>query len=130
MTWLILRDLDIFPPDHHRLVVCQRDLSFEIMEGKTERHHEFTVDMWTGKSWGRLGGGKYLKWAAIPPARMMFSTAKKPTPNEHIFLCVTIPQYFGVRVGRFNRHWELYSDLLGTWVTVPSSFIEGWLPLH
>lgn len=130
MTWLILRDLDIFPPDHHRAVVCQRDMNLEVINGQKERRNQFVVDSWTGKSWGRVGGGKYIKWAAIPPAGMMVPPTTKPPVDEHIILCVTITQYFGVKIGRYRKQWEVYSDLLGDWVVVPASYVEGWLPLH
>ena len=127
--WLILRDLDIFPPNHHQLVVCQRDLSVEIMSGQKERRHEYVIDHWTGRSWGRVGTGKYLKWSAVPPASAMISSDIRPVNNNHIIICCRMPQFFGIRIGKYEGGWRIYSDILVDWINVSGSYVEGWLPL-
>ena len=129
--WLLLRDVDVFPPAPHTSVICQRDLSFEIMSGQCERRSEFTIDQFTGRSWGRVGTGRYLKWGSIPPSGMMIAPAKLPEPGSQILICSTILPYFGPKIGKFSNdgNWYVRSDILNDWVAMPSAYIQGWLNL-
>ena len=129
------RDMAVFKPEHHRLVLCCRDMSLDVIEGHKERRNQYIVDMYTGVSWGRLGGGKYTKWSSLPPAGMMLSPLReRPRPDKHIVICSKISQYHGPRLGRVHADsnqilWQLFSDQLNDWISLPISYIEGWLPL-
>lgn len=133
--WLLLRDMAVFRPDHHRMVVCQRDTELEILEGHKERRNKFVVDSFSGLSWGRLGSGVYTKWSTIPPAGMMQKTSThRPKPDKHVVICCLVPQYSGVKIGRIHAdnsdlYWQVFSDLSNDWVAIPASYIEGWLDL-
>lgn len=129
--WMLLRDLDVFPPAPHTLVLCQRDLSWEIMEDRKERRHEFVVDHFSGKTWGRIGAGHYIKWSSIPPAGMMVSPNKIPSPNKLVVVCCSATKFSGVRIGRVNYEgvWQIYGDILGDWIAIPAAYMEGWLAL-
>jgi hypothetical protein len=131
IRWLILRDADIFPPPPHTSVVCQRDLSFEIMAGQKERRHEFVVDQHNGKNWGRVGTGHYTKWSPCPPVGMSRSPLKLSEPNKPVVIYVTLTQYFGLRIGKLSdeRNWMIYADTLNDWIGIPVSYISGWLAL-
>ena len=129
--WLVLRDLAVFPPAFHTSVVCQRDMGLEVLGGQKERRQEWVVDSFTGKSWGRVGTGKYLKWSPCPPAGMMRSPQSPPPTDKLLIVCCTVPKYFGIRIGRFSKgRWEIHSDILSNFVIVPNGYVEGylWLP--
>ena len=129
--WLILRDLDVFPPPFHTSILCQRDLSVEIIQGQKERRHEWVIDAWSGKSFGRRGSGRYRKWSTVPPAGMARSPLKNPEPEKMVVVYVTLSKYFGLRIGRmtYNGMWEIFADSVGDWVSIPVGYLEGWLPL-
>lgn len=131
VRWLVLRDADVFPPPPHTSVVCQRDLSLEIMTGQRERRHEFVVDQSNGRTWGRLGTGRYLRWSNCPPVGMTRSPLQLPEPNKPVIIYVNITQYFGLRVGKMDYQgiWMIYSDTLNNWIAIPVSYISGWLAL-
>lgn len=129
---MVLRDADVFPPAPHTSVLCQRDMSLEILEGRRERRDEFIVDSFTGKSWGRIGTGRYLKWSNIPPSGMMRSPLKLPEPNKTVIICSLIPQYYGLKIGKMSYEgaWSFYSDILSDWIVIPVGYIEGWLAIN
>jgi hypothetical protein len=128
--WMVLRDTAVFPAPFHTSVVCERDMALEIISGQKERRNTFVIDQWTGRSWGRVGSGRYLKWSHIVPAGMMRSPSILPESDKHIIICSLVPQFFGVRIGRFhNKSWELFSDTLGNWIVIPDKYVQGWLVL-
>ncbi len=133
--WLLLRDISVFRPDHYKVVICERDTSLEVIEGHRERRNTYVVDMFTGRSWGRIGSGQYLKWSSIPPAGMLLSSSEhRPMPDKHIVICSKVPQYFGPRIGRVHADsnqllWQIFSDTSNSWIGIPASYIEGWLNL-
>lgn len=127
--------MSVFKPEHHRLVICKRNMDREILEGHKERRNQYTVDMFSGLSWGRLGTGEYDAWSTIPPAGMMLSPVReRPRPDRPIVISCRVPAYHGVRIGRIHADtgqvlWQIYSDHSSDWIAVPVSYIEGWLHL-
>jgi hypothetical protein len=128
--WAILRDAAVFPPPFHTSVICLRDLSVEVMSGQKERRHEWVVDSFNGKTWGRVGTGRYLKWSNCPPVGMARSPLKIPEPDKPIVIYVTLTQYFGLRIGKMSKgSWMIYADALNDWVSIPVGYIGGYLLL-
>ena len=130
-NWFLPRDIDIFPPPHHTMIVCERDMNFEVIEGHKERRNKFVIDCFTGRSWGRIGTGRYIKYTIIPPVEKMLKPSIIPPPGRLIVICNTVPKFFGVRIGRFNPdgRWEIFGEFLTNWIAIPSPYVEGWLML-
>ena len=135
LRWLLWREMAVFKPDHHRIVLCERNTDLEVLEGRKERRNTYAIDCFTGRSWGRQGTGRYERWTTLPAAGMMRSTKDyRPRPDKHVVISCSIPQYHGVKLGRIHAdssdlYWQVFSDLSNDWVAIPSSYIEGWLPL-
>lgn len=133
--WILWRDMSVFKPDHHRIVLCERDTELEVLEGRKERRNTYSVDCFTGRSWGRQGSGRYQRWTTLPPAGMMASAKDhRPRPDRPIVICCRIHSYHGPRLGRLHADtgqvlYQIFSDLSNDWISIPVSYIEGWLPL-
>jgi hypothetical protein len=129
--WLVLRNVDVFPPPFHTLVICERDMTLEVIEGHRERRNQFVIDQHNGRTWGRVGTGAYTKWSHCPPVGMARSPLKLPPPNKIVVVYVALAQYFGLRIGKMNFEgvWTIYGDVINDWITIPVGYIGGWLDL-